>query len=84
MCKEGEDHVDNMAMFLVCGTILLMSVRAGNLVGNAEFTEVGIEMLLFATPVRLDRDNLPIEPALNKRLKFKENFEHIRHVSQQI
>jgi hypothetical protein len=83
MSKEGEAHVTNMVMFLLCA-ILLMSVRVGNLVGDAEFMEVGIEVLIFATLVRLDKDNLPIEPVINKRLKFKENLEHIRLVLQQI
>jgi hypothetical protein len=49
MGKEGEAHVDNMVMFPLCDAILLMSMRAGNLVGNAEFMEVGMEMLIFTT-----------------------------------
>jgi hypothetical protein len=49
MGKEGEAHVDNMVMFLLCDAILLMSMRTGNLVGNAEFMEVGMEMLIFTT-----------------------------------
>jgi hypothetical protein len=49
MGKEGEAHVDNMVMFPLCDVILLMSMRAGNLVGNAEFMEVGMEMLIFTT-----------------------------------
>jgi hypothetical protein len=49
MGKEGEAHVDNMVMFPLCDTILLRSMRAGNLVGNAEFMEVGMEMLIFTS-----------------------------------
>jgi hypothetical protein len=49
MGKEGEAHVDNMVMFLLCDAILLMSMRTGKLVGNAEFMEVGMEMLIFTS-----------------------------------
>jgi hypothetical protein len=41
-------------------------------------------MLIFATLVRLNGNNLFIEPTLNKRLKLKENIEHNRFVSYEI
>jgi hypothetical protein len=58
MSKEGEAHVHNVMMFPLCDAILLMGVRTGNLVGDAKFVKVGIEMLIFTTPVKLNRNNL--------------------------
>jgi hypothetical protein len=63
-----------MTMLPLGNTALLVSVGAGDLVSNAKLTEIGIEMLIFPTPIRLHGDNLLIKPTLNKRLEFKENL----------
>jgi hypothetical protein len=81
MCKKCKAHIDNVAMLPLYGAILLMGVRTENLVSNAKLVEVWVQMLVFATLVRLNGNNLFIEPTLNKKLKLKENIEHNRFVS---
>jgi hypothetical protein len=65
-------------------TVLLVSVGARDLVSNAKLTKIGIEMLIFPTPIRLHEDNLLIKPVFNKRLEFKKNFEDTRFFMRQI
>jgi hypothetical protein len=71
-------------MLFLDNTILLVSMGAGNLVSNAKLTKVGVEMLIFPTPIRLHGDNILIEPSFNKGVKFQEKFEDIRFMMQQV
>jgi hypothetical protein len=73
-----------MSMLSLGNTVLLVSSGVGNLVSNAKLTKVGVEMLIFPTPIRLYGDNLLIEPSFNKGLKFQEKFEDVRFMTQQI
>jgi hypothetical protein len=65
-------------------TILLMSVGAGDLVGDAKLAEVGVEVFILSTLVWLNIDDLLIKEAFNKVLKFNGIFEDIRLMTQQI
>jgi hypothetical protein len=73
-----------VSIFSLDSTVLLVSMGAGNLVSNAKLTKVGIEMLIFPSPIKLHSDNLLIKPAFNKRLKFQERVEDISFMTQQI
>jgi hypothetical protein len=73
-----------MSMLLLGNTVLLVSMGTGNLVSNVKLMKVGVEMLIFPTPIKLYGDNLLIKPSFNKRLNFQEKFEDIRFMTQQI
>jgi hypothetical protein len=42
-------------MFAFSGAILLMSMRTGDLMGDPNALKKRIELLIFSSPVRLDR-----------------------------
>jgi hypothetical protein len=67
-----------------CGTILLMSVGARDLMRDTQLVEEGVETFILSTPVSLNNKNLPIKEAFNKGLKFKKICENIRFVTQQV
>jgi hypothetical protein len=71
-----------MSMLLHGNVVLLVSMGTRNLVSNVELTKVGVEMLIFPTPIKLHGDNLLIKPSFNKRLKFQKKFEDIRFMTQ--
>lgn len=73
-----------MAMFSLNNTILLMSVRAGDLVSNANIIEELVDFLVFATPISLNIVDLCAKSKLSFLLKLKEHMVHTRFIFQQI
>jgi hypothetical protein len=57
-----------------------MSVRTRDLMDNTNLAKEGIKMLIFLTPIRLNKDNFTIKHTLNKGLKFKKVIEDLRFV----
>jgi hypothetical protein len=82
--KKSETHLYNVTMFALDNAVLLMGVRERNLMRYAKVTKKGIKFLVLPTPIRLDSKNLGINPSLNKTLKFKEIFKHLRFGAKQI
>jgi hypothetical protein len=78
MSKKGKNHLQNMAMFALGSTILLMSVGLGNSMRGANAAKEGIKLLIFSTPIGLDSEDLSIKLSFNQALKFKEIFKHLR------
>jgi hypothetical protein len=60
-----------MTVLAFGNTILLMGVRTRDLMGNTNLVKKRIEMLIFPTPIKLNRDNFVVKHVLNKGLKFK-------------
>jgi hypothetical protein len=82
MSKKSETHLDNVMMLTLGSTILLMGVETRDLMRDANITKKGIKFLVF--PTRLDSNNLAIKPSLNKALKLKKIFKHLRFGTEQI
>jgi hypothetical protein len=61
MSEESKAHLDNMEVLTLCGTVLLMSVRIGQLVSDSMFMKERVEMLILSTPVGLDCNDLLIK-----------------------
>jgi hypothetical protein len=61
MSEESKAHLNNMEVLTLCGTVLLMSVRIGQLVSDSMFMEERVEMLILSTPVGLDCNDLLIK-----------------------
>jgi hypothetical protein len=78
MGKKGKNHLQNVAMFVLGSTILLMSVGLGNSMRGANVAKEGIKLLIFSTPIGLDSEDLSIKLSFNQALKFKEIFKHLR------
>jgi hypothetical protein len=78
MGKQGETHLDYMTVLALSSPILLMGVMTRDLMSDANFAEWGIEMLIFPTPIGLDRDDFVIKHALNRGLKLKKIFIDLR------
>jgi hypothetical protein len=84
MCKQGEPNFNYMAMFAFSGTILLMSMRTGDMMSDAYFLEEAMEFFIFTTPISLHCNDFPIEFALNELLKVKEHLINFRMIFKQI
>lgn len=70
MCKESEPNLDDVAMLTLSCAILLMRVRAGNMVCDADLSKERMEFLILAPPVYLHSDDFSVKEVLNKGLKF--------------
>jgi hypothetical protein len=77
MSKERKTNFNYMAMFSFSESILLMSVRTRNMVGDARLLEK-------APPVRLKCRDLLVKQSFNKILKLLEFMENFRFVLKQI
>jgi hypothetical protein len=71
MGKQGKTGFDDMMVFCLCNTILLMGVRTGNTMVNSYRPEIGIEMLIFPSPITLNSQDLGTKKMLNMSLKLK-------------
>ena len=84
MCKEGKANLNNMAMLTLSRTILLVCMRARNMMGDTNFLKETIKFFILTTPISLHSDNFPIKLTLNKGLKVEKNLINIRTVLKQI
>jgi hypothetical protein len=71
-------------MFSFSGAILLMGMRTGNMMGNANLLKESIQFLIFTTPICLHSNYFPIKLALNKLLVIEESLINIRTLLKQI
>jgi hypothetical protein len=77
MSKESETHLNNVSIFPLSNTILLLSVRTKNLMRDPNCPGKGIKFLIFPTPIRFNGNDLSIKHMFNKLLKFKKVFEDL-------
>ena len=70
MCKESEPNLDDVAMLTLSYAILLMRVRAGNMVCDADLSKERMKFLILTPPICLHSDDFSVKEALNKGLKF--------------
>jgi hypothetical protein len=73
-----------MLVFVFYNTILLMSIRARDKVGDANVMKKGIKTLIFASPASLHSNNLTMEHTLNKALKFFKELKNLRFATKEI
>jgi hypothetical protein len=71
-------------MFAFSSSILLMCVRAENMMSDSYLCEKGIKFLILTTPVSLHGDDLAMKETLNKCLKLLEFLEDLRLVLKEI
>jgi hypothetical protein len=73
-----------MAMLLFLCTILLMSVRTGYMVGDANSMEKRVEPLIFTSPIGLHRKIFTVKHPFNKTLKFFKELKHLGFMTEKI
>jgi hypothetical protein len=78
MSKKRQTGLDNVVMFAYGGAILLVSVWAGHMVGDAELDEEGMMFLIFTSPICLYGEDLVIELSFYKSLEFLKFLKHFR------
>jgi hypothetical protein len=76
--QQGRDHLHNEAMFMLNDTILLMCMRARDLMRDANISKNELSFSYSPPPVRLDSNDLMINHAPNELLKLKEIFRNLR------
>jgi hypothetical protein len=67
-----------MSMLPFHTTLLLVSVRAGNSMENANGLKIFVKVAVFAPPISLNRFYLSIEETFNHGLKMEKNLHDIR------
>jgi hypothetical protein len=72
-------------MLALDGAILLLDVWVGDAMCNAGIFEVGIEFVVFSSPVRLYREDFSAKSKFNTFLKLiKKRVQHQTYVSTNI
>jgi hypothetical protein len=71
-------------MFAFSRAILLMSVRARDMVSNANASKKGVEGLIFTPPIRLNCQNFTIKLTFNKILKILKALKNFRLMANEI
>jgi hypothetical protein len=61
MSKERDSNLYNMVMLSFYRANLLMGIWARNMMTNANLGEEVVNLLIFASPVHLDYDDLPVK-----------------------
>jgi hypothetical protein len=84
MGKQNECHLNNVTALVFNSPILLMGVGARDLMRDTNLVKEGIEVLIHATPIGLNRDNFAIKHMLNKGLEFKKILENLRLMAKQL
>jgi hypothetical protein len=69
---------------MLCHPILLMDVRASNLVINPNRFEIRVQVLVLPTLITLNTNDFLVKQPFNMRLKLKEDPMHIRFVFNQV
>jgi hypothetical protein len=82
--KERETNLNNVSMFTLSRSILLMCMRARDKMSNANALEKGIEFLILTPPICLHCNNFLVKETLNKMLKIMKFLKDIRFIFQQI
>jgi hypothetical protein len=82
MSKQCKRHLHNMAMFTLDHTILLVSMRARDVMRDAN--RQGVEFLIPSSPIGLYSKNLVPKLLFNEFLKFKKVFRNLKLVTKQI
>jgi hypothetical protein len=80
MGKQGKTGFGDITVFSLCNTVLLMGVRIGNMMVNSYRSEIGIEMLIFPSPITLNSQDLGTKQTLNMSLKLKKYMIDIRFI----
>jgi hypothetical protein len=84
MCEKRKPYFDNMSMFTLGRTILLVSVWARHVMSDANTLKEGIQALILPTPISLHGNDFPIQQAFNKFLKVNEVLKNFRFVSKKV
>ena len=71
-------------MFPLCGAVLLMRMRARNVVCDANVFKKGVQPLIFPTPIGLHGNYLTIKETFNMSLEKTKFLEDIRFIFEQI
>jgi hypothetical protein len=84
MGEKCKPHLHNVVMFLLGCTVLLMCMRARHMMENSNGSKKGNQFFILPTPIELNGDDLATSHALNKLLKFKNEFRHFRLMTKKI
>jgi hypothetical protein len=82
--REAKALLDNMSMFTLGRTILLVSVWARHVMSDANTLKEKIQVLILPTPISLHGNDFPIQQAFNKFLKVNEVLKNFRFVSKKV
>ena len=78
MSKKSEASFNDVAVLALNRAVLLMCMWARNAMRNPQFAKEGVEVAIFATPIRLNMNDLVAKESLDMKLEL---HKHIKHIS---
>jgi hypothetical protein len=82
--KERQANFNNVSMFPLDNSILLMCMPVGNKMSYADFFKEGMRFLILSTPISLYRNNFSVKESFNKILEQMKSLKHIRFELEKI
>ena len=83
-CKERQADFNNVSMFPLVSSILLMCMWAGNKMSYADFFKEGMKFLILSTSISLHRNNFLVKESFDKILELMKSLKHIRFELEKI
>ena len=84
MSEQRKANFYDVSMFPLGGAVLLMSMRARNMVCDANAFKKGVQPLVLPTPIGLHGNDLTIKQTFNMSLEKTKFFKDIRFIFEQI
>jgi hypothetical protein len=77
MSEQSEASLNNMTIFTLSTTILLMCMRTRDPMRDTNILEESIQLNILITPVRMNIQNFMFQETLYMRLELQENIKEI-------
>jgi hypothetical protein len=84
VCKQRKAGFHQMAMLAFSNPILLRCVRTRDAMGDAKTLEVAVQLMILATPIRLNGFDFGVQQTLHMRLEGVEDMLNIRLMLEKI
>lgn len=84
MGKQGNANLNDLSVFTFSNAILLMSMRARDVMRNTHILEERTEFLVLPTPICLHSDDFAIKETFNKLLELAKVMKNFRFLFKKI
>jgi hypothetical protein len=84
LSQESKTFLYYMSVLCLSNSILLLSVRARDSMGNAIFLKILMQLVVFSPTIRLEGFNFCVKKQLNMFLKLKKDRLNIRFIFNEV
>jgi hypothetical protein len=82
--KQSKSGFHQMTMLAFSNPVLLRCVRTRNAMGDAKALEVAVQLMILATPIRLNGFDFSVQQTLHMRLEGIKDMLNIRLVLEEV